>query len=97
MQRYGLSLSGDRSSALAATVRIDLPDRSPDFAKYSHGSRRSGARMCKDGNRSDDENYRNDYPAVAIKLLRARKLLIVIEDCRDQNFDQRKEDKQGAD
>ena len=53
--------------------------------------------MGKDGNRSDNENYRNDYSAVAINSLRSCDLLIVIENCRDQNFDQRKENEQGAD
>ena len=53
--------------------------------------------MSKDGSRSDDENYRNDYSAVAINLLRSRCLLVVSEDCRDHDFDQRKEDQQGAD
>jgi hypothetical protein len=53
--------------------------------------------MGKDGNGSDNENYRNDYPAVAIKFFCSLDLLIVIEDCRAQNFDQRKENKQGAD
>jgi hypothetical protein len=53
--------------------------------------------MGKNGNRSDNENCRNDYPAAAIKFFRSRDLLIVIENRRDQNFDQRKENKQGAD
>ena len=53
--------------------------------------------MGKDGNRSNNENYRNDYSAVAINSLRSCDLLIVIENCRDQNFDQRKENEQGAD
>ena len=53
--------------------------------------------MDKDGNRGDDENYRNDCSAVAIKLFRSRERLIVIENGRDQDFDQRKENEQGAD
>ncbi len=53
--------------------------------------------MTKDGNRGDNENHRNDYPAVAIKLLRSRDLVIVIENGRDQDFDQRQENEQGAD
>ncbi len=53
--------------------------------------------MGKDGNRGDDENYRDDYSAVAIKLLRSRDLVIVIENGRDQDFDQRQENEQGAD
>jgi hypothetical protein len=61
------------------------------------GSRLSAARMTKDGNRGDNENHRNDYPAVAIKLLRSRDLVIVIENGRDQDFDQRQENEQGAD
>jgi hypothetical protein len=32
----------------------------------------SAARMGKDDNRGDNENYRNDYSAVAINLLRPR-------------------------
>ncbi len=52
--------------------------------------------MGKDGNRSNNENYRNDYSAVAINALRSCDLLIVIENCRDQNFDQRKENEQRA-
>ena len=52
--------------------------------------------MGKDGNRGDDENYRDDYSAVAIKLLRSRELLIVIENGRDHDFDQRQENEQGA-
>ena len=53
--------------------------------------------MTKDGNRGDNENHRNDYPAVAIKLLRSRELVIVIENGGHQNFEQRKENEQGAD
>ena len=53
--------------------------------------------MGKDGNRGNNENYRDDYPAVAIKPLRSRDLLIVIENGRDQDFDQRQENEQGAD
>ena len=53
--------------------------------------------MGKDGNRGDNENYRDDYSAVAIKLLRSRQLVIVIENGRDQDFDQRKENQEGAD
>ena len=53
--------------------------------------------MGKDGNRGNNEHYRNDYPAVAIKFFRSRELVIVIENGRDQDFDQRKENKQGAD
>ena len=52
--------------------------------------------MGKGGDRSDNENYRNDYSAVAINLLRSRGLLIVIENCRGQNFDQGKENEQRA-
>ena len=52
--------------------------------------------MGKDGERGNNEKYRDDY-SVAIKLLRSRDLLIVIENGRDQDFDQRKENKQGAD
>jgi hypothetical protein len=37
-----------------------------------------------------------NYSAVAINLLRLRGLLIVIENCRDQNFDQLKENEQRA-
>jgi hypothetical protein len=43
--------------------------------------------MTKDGNRGNNENYVNDYPAVEIKLLRSRHLVIVIENGRDQDFD----------
>jgi hypothetical protein len=57
----------------------------------------SAARMGKDGDRGNNENYRDDDSAVAIKLLRSRDLVIVIENGRDQNFDQRKENEQGAD
>ena len=53
--------------------------------------------MAKDGKRRNNENYRDDYPAVAIKLLRPRDLVIVIENGRDQDFDQRQENEQGAD
>lgn len=53
--------------------------------------------MGKDGKRSDNENYRDDYSAVVINLFRERRPPIVIENCRDQNFDQRKEDKESAD
>ena len=53
--------------------------------------------MGKDGNRGEKENYRDDYPTVAIKLLRSRDLVIVIENGRDQDFDQRQENEQGAD
>ncbi len=65
--------------------------------RTENGSRQSGARMGKDGNRSNNENYRNDYSAVAINSLCSCGLLIVIENCRDQNFDQRKENEQRAD
>ena len=57
----------------------------------------SAARMGKDGDRGDNENYGDDYSAVAIKLLRSRDLLIVLENGRHQNFDQRQENEQGAD
>ena len=53
--------------------------------------------MPKDGKRSDNENYRNDHAAVAIKSLRSRGLPIIVENRRDQNFDQRKENEEGAD
>ena len=53
--------------------------------------------MGKDGNRGNNENYRDDDPAVAIQLLRSRELVIVIENRRDQDFDQRKENEQSAD
>ena len=52
--------------------------------------------MGKDGERGNNEKYREDY-SVAIELLRSRDLLIVIENGRDQDFDQRKENEQGAD
>ena len=53
--------------------------------------------MGKDGNRGNNKNYRDDYPAVAIKLLRSRDVVIVIENGRNQDFDQRQENEQGAD
>ena len=53
--------------------------------------------MAKDGKRGNNENHRDDYPAVAIKLFRSRELVIVIENSRDQDFDQRQENEQGAD
>jgi len=53
--------------------------------------------MGKDSNRSHEENYWKDYSAIAINLLRTLYLLIIIENRRDQNFDQRKENKQRAD
>ena len=56
----------------------------------------SAARMGKGGDRSDNENYGNDYSAVAINLLRSRGLLIVIENCRHQDLNQGKENKQCA-
>jgi hypothetical protein len=44
MRRYGLSLSGDRPPAVAATARIDLPGESSDLqntdAAYAHQARR---------------------------------------------------------
>ena len=57
----------------------------------------SAARMGKDRKRSDNENYRNDDSAIAIKFLRSRGLPFVIKNCRDQDFDQRKENEQGTD
>ena len=57
----------------------------------------SAARMRKDGDRGNNENYRDDYSAVAIKLLRSRDLVIVIENGRDQDFHQRQENEEGAD
>ena len=57
----------------------------------------SAARMAKDGNRGDNENCRDDYSAVAIKLLRSHELVIAIENGCDQDFDQRKEYEKGAD
>jgi len=53
--------------------------------------------MGKDGNRGNNENYGDDYPSVAVKLLRSRELVVVIENGCDQDFDQRKENEQGAD
>ena len=54
-------------------------------------------RMSKDGHRRDNKDCGNDYSAAAINHLRSRRLLIVLENGRYQNFDQRKEDEQGAD
>ena len=82
---------GDAADIIRAQIVAAMSRRT------ENGSRQSGARMGKDGNRSDNENYRNDYSAVAINSLRSCDLLIVIENCRDQNFDQRKENEQGAD
>ena len=53
--------------------------------------------MGKDGKRSDNENYRKNYSAVTINHLGLLFSVIVIEDCRDQNFDQGKENQQCAD
>ena len=51
------------------------------------------ARMHENCNRRDNENRRKNYAAVAINFLGPLRLLVVIQDCRHQNFNQGKEDK----
>ena len=53
--------------------------------------------MEKDANCRESENYRENYPTVLVDSLGLHCLLFVIEDCRHQNCNQRKENKQGAD
>ena len=53
--------------------------------------------MEKDANCRDSENHRENYTAVSVDSLGQFCLLFVVENCRHQNFDQRKKDKQGAD
>ena len=52
--------------------------------------------MGKDGNRSERENCRKDDTTVAIDLLGALRLLLVLENRRHQDFDERKENEQVA-
>jgi hypothetical protein len=72
----------------------NLADR---LAALKPGSRQSAARIGKDGDRGNNQNYRDDYSTAAINLLRSRDLVIVIENNGHQNFDQRKENGQIAD
>src|SRR5215472_304353 len=52
--------------------------------------------MEKDANRREHENHWENYTAVSVYRLGQFDLLFVLQDCRDQNFNKRKEDEQGA-
>jgi hypothetical protein len=54
------------------------------------------ARLRKDRDRSEGENNRKDDAAITIDFLGRCRPLVVMQDCRHQNLDQAKENKQGA-
>jgi len=83
----GMNQSGEK-----ITIDHDPPIRVV-FAVGFTATTWSRARLHKDHGRGDGENDRKDRTAVPIKFLCALGLLIVIQNCRHQNFDQRKENK----
>jgi hypothetical protein len=57
-------------TAVAVDCMNTTAPRARCLATLKPVSSPSGAGMGEDGNRGNNENYRNDYPAVAINLLR---------------------------
>jgi len=53
--------------------------------------------MAKDGNDANNENYRDDYPAVAIKLLRRADLVFLSRKVVTKTSISDKKNEQGAD